>query len=154
MSVTLFIVLVFLFCFVCLLPGPGWVAEKEILVSLREHRVVAIENGAEKFRFGCILGEGSNPTRPGQFVFYHKHENYLSPAANRDIPYTVLFSKDGRAIHGAICCVPIESCTRSLREEFGAPGGEMHACVRLSVEDARKLFAWTGIGTRVSIVDQ
>src|SRR5262245_905866 len=81
----------------------------EIVVNLKEQRLYAYENRREKFHFPCVIGDKEHPTVPGTFTIYRKHKDYRSKKYDAEMPYTMFFSKDGKASHAGFCCVQIES---------------------------------------------
>lgn len=69
------------------------------------------------------------------------------------MPYTIFFSKDGKAIHAATCCVAIQSFLKAIAPEESAWMGS-HGCVRLSEDDARILFEWAEEGIPLTIKEK
>ena len=92
--------------------------------------------------------------KPGEFTIFRNEKDYRSKKYAADMPYSMFFSKDGKAIHAGLCCVGVESFLKSMFDELGADRLGSHGCVRVSMEDAKKLFEWAPSGTRVKIVDR
>lgn len=152
MSATIFILGFFVFCLVFLFPVPVVPVEKEIIVLMRKRRLIAFENGRERFQFACSEGDPAHPTKPGMFRFREEANPDLNLSQNTDIPSTLFFTKDGKAIDGAICCAQVGSASNQPREKSEANEQKSHGCVQISEGDAQKLFPWTDSSTRVRIV--
>jgi hypothetical protein len=128
--------------------------EKQITVNLKAQTLTATEDGKVKFTFPCVTGDKDHPTKPGKFTIYRKHEKYRSKKYDVEMPFSMFFSKDGKAIHAGLCCVEAESFLKSMFDDLGADRLGSHGCVRLSKDDAKSLFSWAENGTKVSIVKE
>jgi hypothetical protein len=120
--------------------------EKRVVVDLR-HQTLSCYEGSQEVYF-CRISSGAkfdaygNPvdkwsTPEGEHITWRKAisihmvggttgAGYDTPA----IPWTVLFSGTGIAIHGAF-----------WHNDFGTP--RSHGCVNVTPEDARWIFRWT-----------
>jgi hypothetical protein len=126
-------------------------ANKKIIVNLKDQKLVAYEDDKEKFRFDVVTGTGDKPTLPGEFKVWLKVKDYHSNTYNTDMPYSLFFSKDKKAFHAGLCCVSIESFIKAVAEDLVDWLGS-HGCVRLEKSDAKQLFEWAEKGTDVSII--
>lgn len=111
-----------------------------IEVNLSRQRLTAWENGRRVYSMPISSGKRATPTRRGVFAVQRKYRattmrgrGYV--AAN--VPYTMYYS-GGYAIHGAY-----------WHNRFGTPVS--HGCVNLPVGQARRLYSWAGVGTRVVV---
>jgi len=66
-----------------------------------------------------------------------------------EMPYTMFFTEDGKAIHGTKWATVRSYLHAYITESVGSQG-----CVGLSEEDAKALFEWAPLGTRVDIVEE
>jgi lipoprotein-anchoring transpeptidase ErfK/SrfK len=111
-----------------------------IEVNLSRQRLIAWENGRVVYSTAISSGKRGTPTRRGVFAIQSKYRaktmrgrGYVAP----NVPYTMFYS-GGYAIHGAY-----------WHNRFGRPVS--HGCVNLPVGQARRLYSWAGVGTRVVV---
>ena len=65
------------------------------------------------------------------------------------MPYSMFFSKDGKAIHGTQWVTVRSYLHAYVTESVGS-----HGCVGLSREDAKILFDWAPVGTPIEVVEE
>jgi lipoprotein-anchoring transpeptidase ErfK/SrfK len=127
---------------------------QEIVVNLKDQKLYAYEGKFQKYSFHCVTGAKETPTMPGDFTIFRKEKDYRSKKYDAEMPYSMFFSKDGKAVHAGLCCVVPESFVKSMFDDLGADRLGSHGCVRLSKEDAETLFKWAKSGTKVRIVKE
>lgn len=110
---------------------------KLILISLEEQFLAGYEYGKLKFWYSISSGMENYRTPCGRFEVNKKDANYWSRKYKQPMPYTLMFTKWGHAIHHG-----------ALR---GRPSS--HGCVRLLLVDAKSLYSWATKGTVVLVVD-
>lgn len=110
---------------------------KLILVSIQEQFLAGYEYGQLKFWYPISSGTEKDPTPCGRFKVIFRDIDYFSRKYKQPMPYTLMFSSWGYAIH------------------YGALRGEpsSRGCVRLLLVDAKKLFIWAEKRTMVLIVN-
>ena len=120
---------------------------KRIYVDLKRQVLQAYENNKLVYEFNCASGAVGTPTTPGKYKVTKRIEKYRSEKYHSNMPYSLFYSDLlGEAIH-ASHFVGITSVIKYLGfNRFGSKG-----CVRLSLEDAKKLYFWTPVGTPVEI---
>lgn len=128
--------------------------EKRIVVNISEQNLYAYEGEKQIFKFSCVTGKDTHPTLPGEFTIFQMSKDYRSMKYNADMPYSMFFSKDGKAIHAGICCVELQSFIKSMFDDLGADKLGSHGCVRLSKENAKTLFEWSKKNIKVTIVEK
>ncbi|MGI9265145.1 MAG: L,D-transpeptidase family protein, partial [Gammaproteobacteria bacterium] len=74
---------------------------------------------------------------------------YTSKTYGSDMPFTMFFTEDGKAIHGTQMAAVRSFLHAYLTEHVGSQG-----CVGLAHDDAEKMFAWTPKNTRVVVVEE
>lgn len=121
---------------------------KKIIVSLGEQKLYAYEDNQLFMEISISTGLDDLPTPRGTFgVFEKTPSRYMQgPLPNISdqyydlpgVPWTMYFTKEGAAIHGAY-----------WHSEFGSQWS--HGCVNLRPEDAELLYNWTNIGTTVIV---
>lgn len=119
--------------------------DKLITVDIGKQRLYAWEGGQILKEFKVSTGMRYTPTVKGSFKIRTRIEkqnmkgNYppYEPYFLKDVPY-VMFFYQGYAIHGTY-----------WHNKFGSRAS--HGCVNLSVEDAKWVFDWAQIGTRVEV---
>ena len=119
---------------------------KHIKVLLDRQVLIAYDADKEVFCFDCASGDRSHPTPPGQYQILRKHPIYRSKKYDVQMDYAMFFSRDGKAIHKSHAVGPISYLKYFNFHWFGS-----HGCVRLAEGDAKTLFEWTPVGTRVEI---
>jgi lipoprotein-anchoring transpeptidase ErfK/SrfK len=134
--------------------APGaWGSEetkkKEIRVFTERQVLVASENGEEIFSFDIVTGRGEKETTAGRFKIFRKHEKYTSKTYGSEMPYTMFFTKDGKAIHGTTMATLRSYLHSYLTESVGSEG-----CVGLTDDNAKALFDWAPVGTPVIVISK
>jgi len=74
--------------------------KKEIHVFIDQQVLVAIENGEEIYSFDIVTGRDGKETTAGTYPIFRKHKKYTSKTYGSEMPYTMFFTADGKAIHG------------------------------------------------------
>ena len=123
------------------------VAKKEILVFIDEQVLVAMENGEEIYSFDIVTGREEKETTAGIYKIFKKHEKYTSKTYGSEMPYTMFFSKDGKAIHGTQMATLRSYLHSYLTESVGSQG-----CIGLTDDNAKAMFEWAPVGTPVVVV--
>lgn len=142
--------------FVCLLliiATTAWGGEtapkKEIQVFIEEQILIAFENGEEVYNFDIVTGKDGKETTAGRYQIFRKHEKYTSKTYGSEMPYTMFFTKDGKAIHGTQMATLRSYLHAYLTESVGSQG-----CVGLTDDNAKALFDWAPIGTPVVVMTE
>lgn len=120
---------------------------KEIRVYIDTQVLVAMEGDEEVYSFDVVTGRDGKETTAGTYEVFRKHEKYTSKSYGSEMPYTMFFTPDGKAIHGTLMA-PLRSYLHSL-------GGESvgsHGCVGLTDDNAKVLFEWAPEGTPVVVI--
>jgi hypothetical protein len=111
--------------------------ERHIVLSLTEQRARLLDqNGNELFSTPVSSGKPGYRTRTGEFVITDKHRQHTSNLYDASMPFFQRLSCSDFGFHQGV--VP------------GYPAS--HGCIRLPAGSARKLFAMTEVGDRVTIV--
>lgn len=140
----IFFTLLFLFCNVSANEPP---ANKEIHVFIEQQTLVAVENNEEVYRFDIVTGKEGKETTVGKYSVFRKHEKYTSKTYGSEMPYTMFFTQDGKAIHGTQMATLRSYLHAYLTESLGSQG-----CVGLTDDNAKALFDWAPVGTPVVII--
>jgi lipoprotein-anchoring transpeptidase ErfK/SrfK len=123
-------------------------ALKFILVDVDSQKLAAIEDYRAVYIFHVVTGRPGKETITGKYTISRKHEDYTSKKYNVPMPYSMFFSKDGKAIHGTEWATLRSYLHTYITESVGSQG-----CVGLTEDDAKTLFAWAPVGTPVVILD-
>lgn len=122
-------------------------AGKEIRVYIDRQFLIALEGEEEKYRFDVVTGRDGKETTAGTYQIFRKHEKYESRAYGAEMPYTMFFTADGKAIHGTQMA-PLRSYLKTLgADDVGSMG-----CVGLTDDNAKVLFEWAPMGTRIVVI--
>ena len=112
--------------------------ERWIDVNLTTQTLAAYEGRRPVYRAAVSTGLPYTPTPAGEFRIWVKfvYDDMQGPGYYLpDVPYVMYFYR-GYGLHGTY-----------WHDNFGTPMS--HGCVNLSNADARWLFSWASVGTRV-----
>jgi lipoprotein-anchoring transpeptidase ErfK/SrfK len=123
--------------------------KKEIRVFIERQVLVALENGEEIYNFDIVTGRDGKETTAGTYQIFRKHEKYTSKTYGSEMPYTMFFTKDGKAIHGTTMATLRSYLHSYLTESVGSQG-----CVGLTDDNAKALFDWAPVGTSVIVISE
>ena len=123
--------------------------KKEIRVDVDEQTLSALENSEPVYTFDIVSGKPDKETLSGTFKIARKHENYVSKTYGSEMPYTMFFTDDGKAIHGTNVATLSSYLHAYLTESVGSQG-----CVGLTDDNAKLLFDWAPVGTPVVVVSE
>ena len=138
-------------CIALALPASGVetkdIKGKEIHVYIDRQVLHAFDGPDEVFRFDVVTGKDGKETTEGRYKIFRKHEQYTSKTYGSEMPYTMFFTADGKAIHGTMFA-PLRSYLHSMGvESVGSQG-----CVGLTDDNAKALFDWAPEGTPVVVI--
>jgi lipoprotein-anchoring transpeptidase ErfK/SrfK len=120
---------------------------KELYVNIERQTISAIENGEEVYTFDVVTGRDGKETTAGRYSIFRKEKKYVSKTYGSEMPYTMFFTADGKAIHGTQLSALRSYLHSYLTESLGSQG-----CVGLTDDDAKALFEWAPIGTPVVVI--
>ena len=120
---------------------------KIIYVVTDDQKLYAWEGNKLVYEFDVVTGRPGKETVPGVFSIFRKHEDYTSKTYDVEMPYTMFFSKDGKAIHGTQMATLRSYLHSYLTESVGSMG-----CVGLTDDNALALFEWALVGTPVIVI--
>ena len=123
--------------------------KKAILVNVHDQVLYAVDDFKIVYEYDVITGRPGKETTAGKFTVFKKIEDYTSKKYKVEMPYTMFFSKDGKAVHGTKWATLRSYLHAYITESVGSMG-----CVGLTEDDARTLFDWTPVGTPVVILDE
>ncbi len=129
--------------------GSEEIKKKEIRVFIERQVLVALENGEEIYSFDIVSGRDEKETTTGRYKIFCKHEKYTSKTYGSEMPYTMVFTKDGKAIHGTTMATLRSYLHSYLTESVGSQG-----CVGLTDDNAKALFDWAPVGTPVIVINK
>lgn len=122
---------------------------KIIYVITDEQKLYAWEGNKLVYVFDVVTGRPGKETVPGVFKIFRKHKDYTSKTYGSEMPYTMFFSEDGKAIHGTNWATLRSYVHAYINESVGSMG-----CVGLTDEDAETMFNWAPENTRIVILEE
>jgi lipoprotein-anchoring transpeptidase ErfK/SrfK len=125
------------------------VLNKEIRVYIERQVLIATENGEEVYNFDIVTGRDGKETTAGTYQIFRKHEKYTSKTYGSEMPYTMFFTADGKAIHGTQMATLRSYLHTYLTESVGS-----HGCIGLTDDNAMALFEWAPMGTPVIVISE
>ena len=123
------------------------VKKQEIRVFIDQQVLVALENDEEIYSVDIVTGRDGKETTAGRYRVFRKHEKYTSKTYGSEMPYTMFFTEDGKAIHGTQMATLRSYLHSYLSESVGSQG-----CVGLTDDNAKALFDWARVGTPVVVI--
>ena len=144
---TLFVGLFFIFASTALADETE--KKQEIRVFIEQQVLVALENDEEIYSFDIVTGRDGKETTAGKYRIFRKHEKYTSKTYGSEMPYTMFFTADGKAIHGTQMATLRSYLHSYLTESVGSEG-----CVGLTDDHAKALFDWAPKGTTVVVMSE
>jgi hypothetical protein len=111
--------------------GPLW-----IRADLDRQIISVFRNGHEIGTAVILYGADSKPTPAGFFPVREKSADYRSRAYDAPMPFTLMLTADGVAIHGS-----------NVRERAAT-----HGCIGVPLEFARRLFEQAQVGDKVYVL--
>ena len=129
--------------------GDDAAAKKEIRIFIDRQVLFAFENGEEIYSFDIVTGRDGKETTVGTYPIFRKHEQYTSKTYGSEMPYTMFFTKDGKAIHGTQMATLRSYLHSYLNDSVGSQG-----CIGLTDDDAKALFDWAPVGTPVVVLSE
>jgi len=112
-------------------PGKLWVR-----VDL-ERQMISVFRGGHEIGTAVILyGVDGRPTPTGEFKVLRKDRDYWSRSYDAPMPYTLMLTDDGVAIHGS-----------DVRQGLGT-----HGCVGVPLAFARRVFEAAQVGDSVTVL--
>jgi lipoprotein-anchoring transpeptidase ErfK/SrfK len=124
-------------------------SKKEIRVDVDRQTLAALENGEAVYTFDIVSGKPDKDTISGTFKIFRKEEKYTSKTYGSEMPYTMFFTEDGKAIHGTNMATLRSYLHTYLTKSVGSQG-----CVGLTDDNAKLLFDWAPVGTPVVVVTE
>ena len=124
------------------------VAQREIVVSLEDHKLALIENGEVKKVYTVAVGKPSTPSPEGTFTIqrrvanpiYHHDGKTVPPGPNNPVGTRWMgLSKPGYGIHGT-------------NEPKSIGKSASHGCIRMAKADLEEFYALVGVGDTVRLV--
>jgi lipoprotein-anchoring transpeptidase ErfK/SrfK len=122
---------------------------KIIYVVTEEQKLYAWEGNTLTYEFDVVTGRPGKETHPGVFNVSRKYEDYTSKTYGAEMPYTMFFTDDGKAIHGTNWATLRSYVHAYVHESVGSMG-----CVGLTTDDARTMFEWAPMGTRIVVLQE
>jgi lipoprotein-anchoring transpeptidase ErfK/SrfK len=123
--------------------------KQEIRVFIEQQVLVALENDEEIYSFDIVTGRDGKETTAGRYRVFRKHEKYTSKTYGSEMPYTMFFTEDGKAIHGTQMATLRSYLHSYLSDSVGSQG-----CVGLTDDNAKALFDWARVGTPVVVITE
>jgi len=115
--------------------------KKQIIVSLKDQRLYAYEDGELVETYLVSTGTKTYPTIPGTYAILRKVpiKEYIGPGYDlKNTHWNSQFSARGDYFHEAW-----------WHKKFGQPMS--HGCVNMRLDDAKFIYDWAPIGTPVTI---
>lgn len=127
--------------------GAGEQSGKYIQVDLDRQVLMAYEDDNLVHEFHAVTGSCAKWTHPGTYQIDRKVEDYVSQTYDVEMPYTMFFTDDGKAIHGTSFATIRSFLHAYVSDNVGSKG-----CVGISNSNARTMFEWAPVGTPVVIL--
>ena len=124
---------------------------KYINVKLSEQMLYVYENGFVKYRFQTSTGMDGMDTPEGKFQIYNKYDVAYSRPYDLYMDNWMAISADGAyGIHSLPYWL-LRGGGRIYEGEGHLGTRVSHGCIRLSLENSKKLYSWAEVGTPVFV---
>lgn len=132
-------------------PEGDMMTDKYVLIDISDQTLTNFLHGHALGTYAISSGTWQMPTPFGEFAVLAKSEEAYSAAYNLYMPFWMQFTYQGHGMHG----LPFWKYSWGVVYEGVNHLGQRvsHGCVRLSVENAERLFNWIDIGTKVVVQD-
>jgi lipoprotein-anchoring transpeptidase ErfK/SrfK len=120
---------------------------KKIVVVIDTQILLAMEGTEVVYEYDVVTGRPKKETHPGDYRISRKYKDYTSKTYGSPMPYSMFFSKDGKAIHGTQWATVRSYLHAYITESVGSQG-----CVGLTKEDAKTLFDWAPVGMPIEVM--
>lgn len=122
-----------------------------IVVGIAEQRMVVFEGNKQVFEFVVSTGEPGRDTATGEFEILNKIDMAYASTWNLDMPFWMGIYWAGPLQNGIHSLPTVKHTGYKLWD--GYLGQRVsYGCVILGDEDAKTLYDWTEVGTKVKIV--
>ena len=101
---------------------------KIIYVVTDDQKLFAWEGNELVYEFDVVTGRPGKETHPGVFSISRKYEDYTSKKYGSEMPYSMFFTVDGKAIHATKWATMRSYLHAYLVESVGS-----HGCVGLTL---------------------
>ncbi len=127
---------------------PETVPQREIIVSLADHKLALVEHGEVKKVYTVAVGKRSTPSPDGTFTIarrvknptYHHDGKTVLPGPNNPVGTRWMgLSKSGYGIHGT-------------NEPKSIGKAASHGCIRMAKGDLEELYEMVAVGDTVRLV--
>jgi lipoprotein-anchoring transpeptidase ErfK/SrfK len=127
---------------------PAAVPQREIIVSLEDHKLALLENGEVKKLYTVAVGKPSTPSPDGTFTIqrrvknptYHHDGKTVPPGPNNPVGTRWMgLSKSGYGIHGT-------------NEPKSIGRAASHGCIRMAKADLEEFYEMVALGDTVRLV--
>lgn len=120
--------------------------EKKIAVDISDQRMDYFLGRARLGSFQVSTGKPSTPTPLGAFTVTRKSPRERTKVGELYMPYWMAFKNDLYAIHD------LPEWPNGYKEGANHLGKKVsHGCVRLATENAKFMYDWTLVGTKIVI---
>jgi lipoprotein-anchoring transpeptidase ErfK/SrfK len=122
--------------------------QREIVVSLEDHKLALIENGQVKKVYAVAVGKASTPSPVGTFTIqrrvanptYHHDGKTVLPGPNNPVGTRWMgLSKTGYGIHGT-------------NEPKSIGKAASHGCIRMAKADLEEFYPMVAVGDQVRLI--
>lgn len=126
-------------------------ADRLILVGIAEQQMLVFDGDQEVFDFVVSTGEPGRDTATGEFEILNKIDNAYASTWNLDMPFWMGIYWAGPLQNGIHSLPTVKHTGYKLWDGFLGQRVS-YGCVILGDEDAKTLYDWTEVGTKVKIV--
>jgi LysM repeat protein len=114
--------------------------ERQIVIDLSDQTLTAYQGGVVVLHSYVSTGKAATPTRVGEFAIYQKLDSQTMTGEDYELPGVpwVMYYDGEMAMHGAY-----------WHANFGIPTS--HGCTNMTIPDARALYTWAPVGTKVTV---
>lgn len=122
---------------------------RRVVFDIGDQRVWLVEESEEVRRTYLVSGSLTDNLRPGTFEVFSRSRNAVGIDDSGVMEYFVRFTRGERAAIGFHSIPTKGGEPLQSRAQLGSP--QSHGCIRQALPDARKLWAFAPVGTKVVV---
>ena len=122
---------------------------RRVVFDLSAQRVWLVGAGGEVANSYLVSGSLTENLRPGTYAVYSRSRNAVGIDDSGEMEYFVRFTRGANAAIGFHSIPTKDGRALQTRAQLGTP--QSHGCVRQALPDAKQLWAFAPVGTKVVV---
>jgi hypothetical protein len=124
---------------------------KRVVFEISDQRVWLVDEGDEVRRTYLVSGSLTDNLDPGTYAVYSKSRNAVGIDDSGVMQYFTRFTRGENAAIGFHSIPTKDGRLLQTEKQLGTP--QSHGCIRQALPDAKELWAFAPVGTKVVVTD-